>query len=269
MPKISVITPVHNRPYFLEEAVDSIRQQSFNDWEHIIVDDGSTNPQTKEILKKIEGGPKLFIYRTANRGLGAARNFGIEQSNGQYILTLDDDDKWHPDFMAKALELFDKKPGTGVVTAWLKEFGMSNHLVKIAGGDVKNFLIENNSVHGLFKKELWAACGKYDEQLTAYEDWEFWLRITAMGYKVEVIPAAHFFYRVHQYPSLLKAAKTRHLELFRYIVEKNKNIYQQHLTDALCIAEERCLRASAENASGSWMQRIRKRLSRYINKQKR
>ena len=259
MPLISVITSVHDRPQFLEEAVDSIRRQSFQDWEHIIVDDGSTNPQTREILKKIEGSPKTFIYRTDNRGLGAARNFGIERSNGQYILTLDDDDKWHPEFMAEALKLINEKPGTGVVTAWLKEFGMSDRLVKTTGGDVKNFLIENNSVHGLFKKELWLASGKYDEQLPAYEDWDFWLRITAMGYRVEVVPAAYFFYRVHNYPSLLKEVQGKHLELFRYIVEKNKNIYREHLVDALCLLEEK-LEHTEKSAESNTIKKQLKRL---------
>jgi len=260
MPQISVITPVYNRPQFLEEAVESIQQQTFNEWEHIIVDDGSTNPLTQEILKKISGLPKTFIYRRENGGLGAARNFGIERSNGQYILTLDDDDKWHPDFMAEAVKVINEKPGTGVVTSWLKEFGISHRLVKVTGGDVKSFLIENNSVHGLFKKELWTACGKYDERLPAYEDWDFWLRLTALGYRVEVIPAAYFYYRDHNYPSLLKDAKDKHMELFRYIVEKNKSIYQEHMVDALCLLEEKLL----QTQNGTEAKTIKKTIKKLI-----
>ncbi|HLG40107.1 MAG TPA: glycosyltransferase family 2 protein, partial [Chitinophagaceae bacterium] len=137
MPKVSVITPVHDRPQYLEEAVDSIQRQSYQDWEHIIVDDGSTNILTKEVLKKIAGLPKIVFYRTENKGLGAARNFGIEHSTGEYILTLDDDDKWHPDFIRIALEVFKKEEKTGVVTAWLKEFGAGSRLIKTEGGDVK------------------------------------------------------------------------------------------------------------------------------------
>jgi GT2 family glycosyltransferase len=160
--------------------------------------------------------------------------------------------------------LLEEKPGTGVVTAWLKEFGMSHRVVKVSGGDVRNFLIENNSVHGLFKKELWQACGKYDEQMPAYEDWDFWLRITGMGYRVEVIPAAYFFYRVHKYPSLLKAVKGKHLELFRYIVEKNKSIYQKYMVDALCIAEEKLINEHADPAPGNLLHKVKRRLRRYL-----
>ena len=192
MPKVSIITPVHNRPQYLEEAVASIQQQSYTDWEHIIVDDGSTNPQTRDILKKIAELPKTIFYRTENKGLGAARNFGIERAAGEYIVTLDDDDKWHADFISVALDIFEKKPQAAVVTAWMQEFGLSNRIIQTPGGGIRNFLIENNSVHGMFKKEYWAACGKYDENMPAYEDWEFWLRITAMGYTVEVVRQPFF-----------------------------------------------------------------------------
>ena len=242
MSKVSVITPVYNRPQYLEEAAKSIQQQSHTNWEHIIVDDGSTNTQTQDVLKTIARLPKTIIYRTENKGLAAARNFGIERSTGEYILTLDDDDKWHADFIRSALNIFQEKPQAGVVTAWMKEFGLSNRIIKTKGGGIKNFLIENNSVHGIFKKEYWENVDGYDEKMkTGYEDWDFWLRITAMGHNIEVVQQPFFFYRIHNDSSLFNVAKGMHLDLFRYIVEKNEAIYREHMVDALCLLEEKIM----------------------------
>jgi glycosyltransferase involved in cell wall biosynthesis len=260
MPRVSVITPVHDRPQFLEEAVGSIQKQSFSDWEHIIVDDGSTNALTQEVLKRIEAMPGTRLYRTENKGLGAARNYAIERAQGEYILTLDDDDKWHPDFINRAVEVFKNKSATGVVTAWMHEFGLTERIVKTEGGDVKNFLTGNNSVHGMFRKADWATCGKYDEHMTAYEDWDLWLRITAMGYNVEVIPQPFFFYRIHKHSSLLKQAQEKHMQLFRYMVEKNKKIYQEYVVEAVCQLEDKRIQIARDVESRNWKYRLKRML---------
>lgn len=263
MPKVSIITPVYNRPQYLEEAANSIQQQSYPDWEHIIVDDGSTNVLTQEVLTRVARLPGTIIYRTENKGLGAARNFGIERSAGEYILTLDDDDKWHNDFIRTALDIFEKTPQAGIVTAWLKEFGLADRIVKTKGGGVKNFLIENNSVHGMFKKEYWTASGKYDEKIffQAYTDWDLWLRITAMGYTAEVVPEPFFFYRTHPHSSLFKEAQANHLALFRYIVEKNENIYRKYMTEALCLMEEKIMDTQKAFEAGGMLSKLKRMLS--------
>ena len=259
MPKVSVITPVHNRPAYLEEAVESIQQQSFTDWEHIIIDDGSDNPETGKVLARIANLPKISIYRTENKGLSGARNFGIGKSAGEYILTLDDDDKWHADFIDAALVIFEEKKQAGVVTAWLKEFGHSNRIVKTEGGGEKNFLVENNSAHAMFKKEHWEKVGGYDERMkTGYEDWDFWLRITAMGHQVEVVEQPFFLYRVHRGLSLYKEARSIHLSLFRYIVEKNEKIYREYMVDALCLLEEKVMDKENALESGGLLSRLKR-----------
>ena len=259
MPKVSIITPVYNRPDYLEEAVESIRQQSFTDWEHIIIDDGSTNPATKKVLEKIAKHFKISIYRINNRGLSGARNFGITKSAGEYILTLDDDDKWHPDFITAALNIFEAKQQTGAVTAWMKEFGLSDRIIKTKGGDVRNFLTENNSAHGIFKKEHWEKVGGYDEEMKAgYEDWDFWLRLTASGYNVEVVQEPFFFYRIHRDSSLYKEAWSKHLSLFRYIVEKNVKVYKENVVDALCLLEQKAVEAQITAESAGLVGRLKK-----------
>ncbi|MEJ0104612.1 MAG: glycosyltransferase [Bacteroidota bacterium] len=241
MPKVSIITPVYNRPDFLKEAVESIQKQSFADWEHIIIDDGSDNPGTQKALQEISQKPKVSIFRTENRGLGAARNFGILKSSGDYIVTLDDDDIWHMDFIMKALSVFDSNKKVGAVSSWMQCFGAYKSLKKPEGGGIKNFLVHNNCAHAMFRKDCWELCGKYEENkfFQPYTDWDLWLRITARGYSVSIIPEVLFFYRVHEQSSMLKDAEEKHIELFRFLIEKNKDIYKANLADALCILEKK------------------------------
>lgn len=262
MPKVSIITPVYNRPQYLEEAVLSIQSQTYTDWEHIIIDDGSTNPLTQEVLKRIESNPKVTILKKENAGLGAARNFGIEQCTGEFILTLDDDDKWREDFIEKALDMFKRDDTLGAVTSRFQEIGDRDRLIMPLGGSVKNFLVGNNCAHAMFKKKDWADAGKYDEDYSfqAYTDWDLWLRISAMGKIIGVIDDTCFFYRIHKNGSMLADSEAAHLEMFRYLIEKNKSIYAEHITDALILLEGKLLNAFKAGAPKTVIRRLVKRL---------
>ena len=90
--KFSVIIPTFNRAYCLERAIDSVLNQSFKDFELIIVDDGSTD-DTVEVLKKYQN--KISYIKTKNLGVSHARNVGIKKSRGEWIALLDSDDEWH------------------------------------------------------------------------------------------------------------------------------------------------------------------------------
>src|SRR3989344_7713115 len=97
-PVISVIVPCYNYGKYLEQAIESILAQTFLDYEIVVVDDGSTDQLTKDVLRTI----KYFgvrVIRTGNRGLAAARNLAIKQANGEFIVPLDADDKIQPEFL--------------------------------------------------------------------------------------------------------------------------------------------------------------------------
>ena len=94
-PKVSVIIPTYNRASVIQRAVDSVYHQSFNNWELLLVDDGSTD-QTKEILKGFKKDPKFRYFKTKNHGVSSARNLGLKQAQGEWIAFLDSDDEWLP-----------------------------------------------------------------------------------------------------------------------------------------------------------------------------
>lgn len=267
MPKVSIITPVYNRPEYLEEAVISIQNQTYTNWEHIIIDDGSTNLLTQEVLNKISAYSKTTILRKENAGLGAARNFGIGKATGEFILTLDDDDKWRSDFIEKALTIFEKDNNVGGVTSWMQEFGDRKQLVKPNGGYVKNFLVNNNSVHGMYKKEDWLNIGKYDESyfFQPYTDWDFWLRLAAKGQRIDVIPEPCFYYRTHKKSSMLKDSEEKHIDLFKFMVEKNKAIYSDYIVDALCLLEQKLIIANRNALTKNVIKRLISKFNPFKN----
>src|SRR5579862_7046804 len=101
-PRVSVIVPCYNLGEYLDEAVESVLAQTYQDFEILIVDDGSTNDKTRTILSNY-ARPRTTVYRTPNRGLAAARNFLVARARGEYLCALDADDKLHPTFLEKTV----------------------------------------------------------------------------------------------------------------------------------------------------------------------
>src|SRR5262249_43308676 len=122
VPRVSVIVPCYNQGEFLDEAVGSVLAQTFEDFEIVIADDGSTDEATRAILAESRR-PKTRIVRAEHHGLAAARNLAIAQSNGLYLCALDADDRLDPSFLAKTVAVLDRDPSVTFVSAWLRTFG--------------------------------------------------------------------------------------------------------------------------------------------------
>ena len=116
--KVTVVIPCYNQAHFLKDAVESVKNQTFKDFEIIVVDDGSPD-NTSEVANKLG----VRCIRQVNRGLSAARNTGIRAAKGQYILPLDADDKIDPEFLAKTLPYI---KNYDIVSTWLRTFGNEN-----------------------------------------------------------------------------------------------------------------------------------------------
>lgn len=99
-PKVSIITPCYNSEKYIRETIRSVQQQTYTDWEHIVVDDASTDG-TPEIMKELakQDSRITFLSLTVNSGSAVARNRGIEMAKGRYLTFIDSDDLWYPDFI--------------------------------------------------------------------------------------------------------------------------------------------------------------------------
>jgi len=241
MAKVSIIIPCYNQGQYIDEAVDSMLNQTFQEFEMIIVNDGSTDKFTIKKLKQYEK-PKTTVFHTTNQGLPNARNNGIKIASGEYILPLDADDYFGATFLEKAVHVLEMKPEIGVVTCGMQCFGMNHkqHLPK--GGDVKNFLAQNNAcVASLFRKICWEQAGGYDEKLRqGYQDWNLWLDITKRGWLVHVIPEYLFYYR-RRPGSMIRESDAMKPDLIKQLVNNHRELFEQYVDEVVAGKEKKIL----------------------------
>ncbi len=189
VPIISLITPTYNRAGILGRAIASARGQTFADFEHIIVDDGSTD-DTKRLVQSI-GDPRLRYFYQPNAGATAARNFGIARARGQWIMYLDSDDELLPECMATMLDWLGRHPQA--VFAFpradrVRELYEDGRLVKSI--DDSDDTPPEFTIHDIFMRNAGFGCDgfthlrrlfdeglKWDENLHSMEDWEFMMSI--------------------------------------------------------------------------------------------
>lgn len=227
---VSVIIPCYNDYKYINEAVRSINNQTHKNIEIIIIDDGSNIP-TKEVLKKIEQENVTIIYQK-NAGPSAARNNGIRQAKGDFILTLDADDYFESVFISKALNCLKQNNKVGLVSCWIKCF-FDNGIVEMfkpKGGTIENFLLQNNaSGNTLFRKKSWEDVQGYDEKMrNGYEDWEFNLSVIKAGWEIIIIEEYLFNYRQKVQSRNMQANKLHKYELWKYIYIKHKDLWNSY-----------------------------------------
>src|SRR6266576_1375744 len=198
MPAISVIIPCYNLGAYLDESVESVLAQTMNDFEIVIVDDGSRDETTRALLGNFSR-PKTRIIRQKNKGLPAARNQGIRQSTGRYICCLDADDRVRPEFLEKAFAVVEAQPDVGFVTGYFQMFGDSTDVFRYQTCALPEMLVYNQAVEpALFRREAWEKAGGYCEAFSSsgIEDWDLWITILELGYRAEVIPEIVWDYRM-------------------------------------------------------------------------
>lgn len=236
-PLVSIIVPCFNQAQYLEESLQSIYDQTYAHWECIIVNDGSPD-NTETVTRKWEAKDSRFIYLyKENGGVSSARNLGIEKAKASYIITLDADDKYEITFLEKALNLLLANDELGIVSSWGRHFTNDKQLqvFKSNAKTVTDFLFYNgfNMGSSLFRKVCWEQVGGYDTNpRNGYEDWEFYLRVCALGWKVHSIEEVLFFYRQHVV-SRRKEMNVAEKENKKYIYLKNKEIYCAHYEELI------------------------------------
>ncbi|MGI9611080.1 MAG: glycosyltransferase family 2 protein, partial [Acidimicrobiia bacterium] len=197
-PVVSIIIPCFNQGHFLHDAVRSVLRQSYPSWEIVIVDDGSTDPATRAVLRSLHY-PRTRIIRQRNRGLSAARNAGMSAARGRYLVPLDADDELSPPFLAATVEALDRNPGAAFAHTWTRLFG-NQDLIWIDRPYNPYQLLLSTSVVGcaLIRTDAWHSVGGYDTaRLQGNEDWDLWIRLLEAGWGQVEVPRALFRYRQH------------------------------------------------------------------------
>ena len=181
MVSVSIVIPTHNRREFLQEAVESVLQQTYEDFEVIVVDGGSTDG-TVEFLQSVTDKRLDCIFHEQPHGVSRARNAGLERATGEYIVFLDDDDRLFEEAIGVLVETIEAQTAAcgGVYAA--------NQFVYSSGRTVDRYVndgrierFEDASVGGpsctLVRRSVVGEIGRFDESLPACEDTDFWIRL--------------------------------------------------------------------------------------------
>jgi glycosyltransferase involved in cell wall biosynthesis len=201
MPTISVVVPAYNAARTILETINSVLQQTFSDFELIVINDGSTD-QTLELLSTVKD-PRLKIFSYSNGGLSTARNRGITHATGEFIAFLDADDLWTVDKLELQLAALQQHPEAGVVYSWnysMDEKGESfstKNPILFEGNVYAQLLVDNFIVNGsncLIRKQSVESVGEFDPAVAGAADWDYWLRLAAR-WPFMVVRKYQVFYR--------------------------------------------------------------------------
>jgi len=245
-PSVSIIITCYNLGEYVEEAIDSIKKYpNNNEYEVILVNDGSTDAKTNTILERIVLNDKTIQYiNQSNLGLAKARNNGIKQAKGKYIIPLDADNKLRPEFIAKTISILDNSQDIDIVHGNAQNFGNKTDVWVCKPFYFPEMLLNNyiDACAG-FRKKTWEELGGYDENMPVmgFEDWDLWIRMGNSGCKFEYVNEIFFDYRVRDNSMLADAWEKRkvlldyifskkelkHLGLFRECIIENINLKQE------------------------------------------
>lgn len=226
--KVTIIIPTYNRAKTLERLLESIKKQTYRDYEVIIVDDHSDNQEEyNRVVKKFEGEFAIrYVTNSKNMGAPYCRNKGIELSRGQLLAFVDDDDEWKPLKLEKQIMQFEK-PYIGLVytgaIAVDEEGNEIYHYDKALEEDVQKQILKECFIPSSSVMTTKAAAIKvngFDEEFPACQDWDMWTRIIFAGIRVAVVRENLMIYHKHSGPSIGSSPRAK---------EGYRKYYQKHL----------------------------------------
>ena len=215
-PLVSVIVTCYNYGAYLDAVLGCLRRQSCQDFEIILIDDGSTDPATVARVRELaeQPDPKLTVIRQANQGVIAARNHAIARARGRYIFPLDADDTIEKTFLEKCLFFLENSPAHVFVYTWTHSTGAEDFIWPTRDSEPLEALEENRMGYAVFRREAFARVGGYNPVMAeGYEDWELCVNLVAHGYCGRVIREPLYNYYVkpgaRNYHAIKKHAKLR------------------------------------------------------------
>jgi len=227
---VSIVVPVYDDGVYLLDALASVEQWADASHELIVVDDGSTDPETLRILDAIRARGTT-VLRQVNGGLSSARNAGIERARGRYVLPLDADNRLRPGFLELAVAALDQAPDVGVIYGDRQLFGARSGVYRQPAFDLRKLLGGNDiDACALYRRALWEDVGGYDTEMICLEDWEFWLHAGRRGWQFRHVPQEAFDYRVRGnslFSTIHDPAVRRHV--FARLLERHGQLLHEHV----------------------------------------
>lgn len=227
MKKVSVIIPCHNHAKYVGESIDSVLNSTYQNIEIIVVNDASQDNSREAILQYVDKYPHIvFIDEKENIGVIEVRNKAIGMAQGDYILPLDADDKIHPTYIEKAVNILENNPKIGVVYAKACFFGNQDGLWELENFNKEKMLFDNLVyATALFRKaDFWYVGGYNKNMHGGYEDWDLWLSFIEHHFDFYRIDEVLFYYRKHGESRNLEAKKKEE-HLYKTLINNHCKLY--------------------------------------------
>ncbi len=241
---IEAVITSYNQGEMILEALYTVCEQTVLPERVLVVDDGSTEETSLEILKNIEHKEfpvPVMIHYQDNAGVSAARNKGISLTTAPFVLVFDGDDRLKPTYIEEVSSLLEKNNELVAASSWMQTFGVLESIVKPTGGEIAAFLSANRcpATH-IVRREEWEACGGYDESMrSGFEDWEFFLSIleTKDEARIGIVEKPLIEYRTAPASANIKSMSKR-LDIMRYMIQKHEKSYHNKMIEALLGLEQ-------------------------------
>jgi glycosyltransferase involved in cell wall biosynthesis len=247
---ISIIIPCYNSEKTLSETLDSVLLQNYEEWEAIVVNDGSPDNLEKIALEYVNKDSRFKYIKKENGGLATARNYGIERATGKYILPLDSDNKVRPDFGKTAIALMDQDQTVDVVYGDAMYFGEKSGIWKVGKFD-KYRMLEHNYIDAcaIIKKSVFDKIGGYDSNLPyqGHEDWDFWLRCIKHNIQFYYLEEITFDYRVASNSMIRRFNDNMVQENINYLRNKNQEVFFSAFEELYIIAKNKKFNETEKN----------------------
>ncbi|MBN2572305.1 MAG: glycosyltransferase family 2 protein [Ignavibacteriales bacterium] len=222
-PIVSIIIPCYNQENYIAETLNCIIVQEFQDWECIVIDDGSTDTSGLICKKYSKDDRRIKYFKKINEGPSLARNYAISISKGKYILPLDADDLISKDYVQLCVEVLDKNPKVKLVYSEAEFFDQKKGKWILPEFTFSKLLLYNMIFcSAMYRKTDFLVTKGYDPKMAkGLEDWEFWIELLKTGGKVIKLRETHFYYRIKN------SSRTTNIDL-QTEADLKKQIYLNH-----------------------------------------
>lgn len=241
-PDISIVVPVYNMGAFLSETINCVLAFHKINYELIIVNDGSTEEETLNILAKFRDHNSIQVIDTKNQGVAKARNTGLAASSAPYVLPLDADNLIEEAYCLEGVQIMNNSPEIGVVYCHPTFFGAKTGQQQLPSFSLDR-LLSSNFIDNccVIRKSSLLSVNGYREDMphTGHEDWALWIDLAQKGTQFQLINEHYFHYRVRE-NSMLSNALTveKRSATFGYLLQHFRAFYEKHASEVIVFLNE-------------------------------